>query len=106
MGSVLAENCVGEKLPSPQPVPVQTTVHLTPWFLESLATVAATPHGSLGVMAVGGVKPGVKVTAMAGGVEFWLPQADSTATATVIGNNRPRNLRVGKARKVGSFRGK
>jgi hypothetical protein len=56
-------------------------------------------------MAVGGVKPGVKVTAMAGGVEFWLPQADSTATATVIGNNRPRNLRVGKARKVGSFRG-
>lgn len=84
MGSVLAEYGVGEKLPAPQPVPVQTTVHLTPWFLESLATVAATPHGSSGVMAVGGVKPGVNVTVMAGGVEFWLPQAASRAARAVV----------------------
>lgn len=45
--------------------------------------VAATPHSSLTVMAVGGVKPGVKAIAMAGGVEFCAPQAERSARAAI-----------------------
>ena len=52
----------------PQGAVLQEAVQVTPWFLESLVTVAATPHcsGGLKVIAVGGVKPGVKVTVIGG----------------------------------------
>jgi hypothetical protein len=46
--------------------------------------VAATPHSSLTVMAEGGVKPGVKVTVMAGGMEFEAPQAEKSARAAMV----------------------
>jgi len=49
-------------------------------------TVAATPHCWLTVMAVGGAKLGVKVTVMAGGVEFAAPQAAKSARATAAIN--------------------
>ena len=58
-------------------------------------TVAATPHCSLTVMALGGVKPGVKVTVMSGGVEFVAPQAEKRARATAAisaGSWRKRGL--------------
>lgn len=64
MGSALAEAGVGVKVP--QLALPQAAFQVTPWFLESLVTVAATPHCSLTVIAVGGVKPGVKVTPMGG----------------------------------------
>ncbi len=80
IGSVLAEAAVGVKVP--QEALPQAAFQVTPWFLESLVTVAATPHCSLTVMAVGGVKAGVKVTVMAGGVGFVAPQAEKSARAT------------------------
>ena len=82
IGTVLAEAAVGVK--APQSALPQVFFQVTPWFLESLVTVAATPHCSLTVMAVGGVKPGVKVTVMAGGMELWVPQAERSATAVIV----------------------
>ena len=41
----------------------------------SLVTVAAMPHWSPTIMEVGGMKVGVKVTTIGGGVELRLPQA-------------------------------
>lgn len=63
---VLAEALVGVNVP--QGAVLQEAVQVTPWFFGSLVTVAATPHcsGGLKVIAVGGVKPGVKVTVMGG----------------------------------------
>ena len=66
MGTMLADLAVGVN--APQSAPPQAAVQLTPWLLLSFVTVAATPHCSLTVMAVGGVKADVKVTAMAGGL--------------------------------------
>ena len=57
---------------------------LTPWFLGSLVTVAAMPHCSLRVTAVGGKKPEVKVTDTAGAAELEFPQPLSVAAAQAI----------------------
>ncbi len=83
---MLAEADVGVN--APQSALPQVAFQVTPWFLESLATVAATPHCSLTVMAVGGVKPGVNMTVMAGGMEFWLPQETSSVTIAAAVSKR------------------
>ena len=58
---------VGLKLP--QGALLQVKDQLMPAFRLSLVTVAAMPAVAPGFMEAGGVKPGVKVTTIAGGVE-------------------------------------
>lgn len=67
VGTVLAV-CVGVN--PPQSAPPQVTDQLT-LLVGSLVMVAAMPHCSLTIRDVGGMKAGVKITVMAGGVEFW-----------------------------------
>jgi Tfp pilus assembly protein PilZ len=81
MGTELAEAGVGVKVP--QGEVAQLAAQVTPRLLLSLVTVAATPHCSVVVMDVGGVKPGVKATVMAGGVELCAPQAERKAMALI-----------------------
>lgn len=95
MGTALAEAAVGVNVP--QEALPQVAFQVTPWFLESLVRVAATPQASLTVMAVGGVKPGVKATVMAGGGTLLAPQAERSATAAMVMSSRAKeNLRVAR----------
>ena len=73
---------VGLKLP--QGALLQVTDQVTPAFRLSLVTVAAMGVVAAGFMETGGVKPGVKVTATAGIVERWAPQAVRIIAAVVI----------------------